>query len=260
MEIENYERKTFVVQAVRVTLENMPDVVAWCGGNLKQDEQHRPYIRVEVRLPKNVKQTMAYEGDWVLKTGTGVRIYTDHAFHKSFDPTEKAVDPYQQQNTFDLPGIDRKVVVEKPVGDEKVVQGESVETRPETDEEFGERAAKAFNELRKTPFARTPEQIREAHRTGGSRSRNRVSDSSEGGLEYARLYGVYPDGRPFDISIGHDPGENASLRSVSPIWSDGTSEDLTRPVASDGQHATYLENYYDEHGYFPGQNPNPDHA
>jgi hypothetical protein len=221
MKIENYERKTFVVQAVRVTLENMPDVIAWCGGNLKQDELHRPYIKVEVRRPANVKQTMAYEGDWVLKTGTGVRIYTDHAFHKSFDPTEKPVDPYQQQNTFDLPGIDRKVVVEKPVGDEKLIQGESVETVVEPAKNGGFRTQARIDTVRRleaserTPFVRTPQQIRDAHRT------------------------------------------------VGPIWSDGTPvlpEDLMGPVASDGKYQTYLENYAAEHGHYPAENIDQDHA
>lgn len=159
LETKAYQRKPFIVQAVQVTLENMPAVVAWCGGNLRRDELHRPYIKVEVHRAANAKQTMAYEGDWVLISNTGARVYTDYAFNKSFE--EMAVDPYQkpQQNVFDLPGVDRAEVVEKPVGDEKLIQGESVET-------VVNHPSPGVTDVRRTPFSRTPEQIREAHRTG----------------------------------------------------------------------------------------------
>jgi hypothetical protein len=215
MKIQKFERKTFPVDAVRVTLENMPEVVKWTRGNLQKDDLGRPYVAVEVSRPANEKQTMAYDGDWVLKTATGFRVYTDFAFHKSFDEVrapkrnrkeESRVDPYQQsplsageqllKNIFEEPGVDRKVV-EEPVGDEKVVQGESVEKRPETDEEFGRRAAKTFRELAPflDPYAelerhifRTPQQIRDAHRTG-SRGHTR------------------PDGSPINPE-DHGPTEN----------------------------------------------------
>lgn len=159
METHLFERKTFTVEAVQVSLENMPEVVRWTGGTLRKDDLHRPYVAVEVNRPANVKQTMAYEGDWVLKTATGFRIYTDHAFHKSFDPVREDrvpdPDPYQTKNIFDQPGIDRRVVVEKPVGHEKVVQGESVETVV-----VGEKDLKGMK------IFRSPEELREAHRTG----------------------------------------------------------------------------------------------
>lgn len=118
---QTYERKTFVVEAVQVTLENFTDVVKWCGGTLRKDELSRPYIAVEVRRPANVKQTMAYEGDWVLKAGTGFRIYTDHAFWKSFERTDRPVgpDPYQTGNVFDRPGVNRKVVEDAMPGEPK---------------------------------------------------------------------------------------------------------------------------------------------
>lgn len=151
LETRAFQRKPFVVQAVQVTLENMPEVVKWCGGNLRQDDLHRPYIKVEVHRAANPKQTMAYEGDWVLISNTGARVYTDYAFNKSFEPIGATVDPYQQtQSVFDLPGVDRKEVVEKPVGDEKLVQGESVETVVEgVPSGYGGKRFRTPEELRK---------------------------------------------------------------------------------------------------------------
>lgn len=313
VQTQAYERKTFVVEAVQVTLENFTEVIQWCGGTLRRDDLHRPYIAVEVRNPANPKQTMAYQGDWVLRASTGFRIYTDYAFHKSFVRTEKPLnyksdkpDPYQLGNVFDRP--DATPVVERPIGKEKEVQPESVEKvaidlhvdssvvgtgadfrsgeaqevlipekdvqgrrqvedleyshpgeqegfvtrhlkeegwfnarRPETDEQFGQRAADEFNKLARpaTPFVRTPEEIREAHRTGGP-----LRELSPKGREaFRNLYGHYPEEGPV---TGY-------------VFSDGTpvlQEELEgkHPVASNGQISTYLENYHAEHGHYPGEN------
>jgi hypothetical protein len=185
LETRAFQRKPFIVQAVQVTLENMPEVVKWCGGNLRQDDLHRPYIKVEVHRAANAKQTMAYDGDWVLISATGARVYTDYAFNKSFEPMGAEVDPYQQQsqNVFDLPGVDRKVVVEKPVGDEKVVQGESVETVLE----------EPSSALPARLLFRSPDELREAHRTGGPRTQEELS------LELHEAW---------VRSQGHQPAEN----------------------------------------------------
>lgn len=209
MEPQRFERKTFVIEAMQVSLENITQVIEWVnssGGRatLMQDDIKRPYISIDVRRPANQKQTMAYIGDWVTKSGIAFRIYTDSAFHRSFEETEKPVDPYQTsptQNVFERDGVERKTVVEEnPVGDERDVQPGSVEKVI-----VGE--VKAAKDVRPTPFSRTPDQIREAHRTGA----NGLSEVSEAKLKeynekFFQQHGRYP---------GQAPGEHGATENIN---------------------------------------------
>ena len=91
-----YCRKRFDVEAVQVTPENMADVAKWCNGDVIQcgadgsddlsTSADRDYIKVKVSRPLNEKQTRAFSGDWVLKAGTGFKVYTDRAMKNSFEP------------------------------------------------------------------------------------------------------------------------------------------------------------------------------
>lgn len=83
IETTKYVRKPFEVDAVQVTEENLEAVKDWCQGALEED--NRPYIRVRVARPLNERQTKAYPGDWVLYAGTGFKVYTSKAFHKTFE-------------------------------------------------------------------------------------------------------------------------------------------------------------------------------
>ncbi len=78
-----YVRKPFEVDAVQVTAENLEELAEWCQGTLEED--NRPYIRVRVARPLNERQTKAYAGDWVLYAGTGFKVYTSKAFHRTFE-------------------------------------------------------------------------------------------------------------------------------------------------------------------------------
>ena len=85
-----YIRKPLYVAAVRVTEANFDEVVAWCQGEVEQDVvpyegPGKPYIRVRVHNPKNPRQTKAFVGDWLLYTERGYKVYTNKAFHSSFD-------------------------------------------------------------------------------------------------------------------------------------------------------------------------------
>lgn len=223
---QKYERRTFVVEAVQVSRENMPQVIQWSGGTLLEDDLHRPYISIDVNRPMNPKQTMAYEGDWVLKTSTGFRIYTNHAFDRSFERTEKPLnygtnksspDPYQTGgNVFDRPDVDRKVVVERPVGDEKDVQPESVEQitldvhgagmSPRTEYELGHPGEP---EGFKTPYVRGPEEIREAHRVGGSEPRRSFEEIEAYREDFFRQHGRYPGIAPDSTKGWFEPTDHA---------------------------------------------------
>ena len=83
-------RKPLYVDAVRVTHSNFDEIVEWCQGVFEFEEQKdketpRKYIRVRVHNPKNPRQTKAFVGDWLLYTERGYKVYTNKAFHDSFD-------------------------------------------------------------------------------------------------------------------------------------------------------------------------------
>lgn len=89
IETTQYIRKPLYVAAVRVTGVNFDEVAAWCQGDIQQDEVPnngiKRYIRVRVHNPKNPRQTKAFVGDWLLYTERGYKVYTNKAFHASFD-------------------------------------------------------------------------------------------------------------------------------------------------------------------------------
>lgn len=88
-----YIRKPLYVDAVRINESNFDQVVAWCMGEVQHDEipgkgTGKKYIRVRVHNPKNPRQTKAYAGDWLLYTERGYKVYTNKAFHASFDEVD----------------------------------------------------------------------------------------------------------------------------------------------------------------------------
>lgn len=89
MHVVQAERKSFSVDAVRVRADNIAEVAAWCGGDVRTvdagpGKPPRPYIKVRVLRPLDDRQTMAFVGDWVLHAGSGYKVYGDGAFRKSF--------------------------------------------------------------------------------------------------------------------------------------------------------------------------------
>lgn len=86
-------RKPLYVAAVRVTGANFDEVADWCQGEVQQDEvpgqgTGKKFIRVRVHNPKNPRQTKAFVGDWLLYTERGYKVYTNKAFHASFNEAE----------------------------------------------------------------------------------------------------------------------------------------------------------------------------
>jgi len=86
---QKYIRKPLYVEAVRVSPHNFEDISRWCQGAIEQDEVPgegtKRYIKVRVHNPKNPRQTKAFVGDWLLYTERGYKVYTNKAFHGSFD-------------------------------------------------------------------------------------------------------------------------------------------------------------------------------
>jgi ASC-1-like (ASCH) protein len=97
-----YIRKPLYVDAVRLTGSNFDEIATWCQGEILQDEvpgkgTGKKYIHVRVHNPKNARQTKAFVGDWLLYTERGYKVYTNKAFHASFDefvPEEESSDMF----------------------------------------------------------------------------------------------------------------------------------------------------------------------
>lgn len=81
-----YERKTFRVEAVRVTSTNMDEVAEWCGGRLVDSSN---YGRKHVMVPtgKNSESLApAFVGNWItcLDKGRSFRVYKERSFLEAF--------------------------------------------------------------------------------------------------------------------------------------------------------------------------------
>jgi hypothetical protein len=96
LDINKFARKTFYVDAVTVTDDNMSQVAEWCSGSVHDlqdggnDEGYTHYIKVQVHRPLNERQTRAFVGDRVLRrsdyhAGSGFKVFTPIAFDKSFE-------------------------------------------------------------------------------------------------------------------------------------------------------------------------------
>jgi hypothetical protein len=95
-----FTRKSFNVEAIQVTAENMAEVAEWCGGT-KKDARDLPrynasdtpvwYIQVPVVLSKakTFRPDQAFVNSWVVKTGQGFAVYTKKGFGISFEPTDE---------------------------------------------------------------------------------------------------------------------------------------------------------------------------
>lgn len=108
MQTQKFQRKTFVVDAVQVTEENMEEVAKWCRGTIETTDskiaeglhqEPQRYIKVNVLNPYNPRQTQAFVDDWVLYARDNFKVYMDKGFNKTFEAVykeqEAAAAPYQ---------------------------------------------------------------------------------------------------------------------------------------------------------------------
>lgn len=83
-----YERKTFRVEAVRVTSDNMEEVAEWCGGRVVNTDGFG-YGRKHVQVPTGKggeSIAHAYIGNWVtcLVKAQSFRVYKEKSFLEAF--------------------------------------------------------------------------------------------------------------------------------------------------------------------------------
>ena len=96
LSIRKFTRRTFDVDAVRVTERNLDAVAAWCNGKIitvkesvestdgESSSVSRRHISVEVARPLSRSQTEAHVGDWVLYASKGFKVYGNRPFQKNF--------------------------------------------------------------------------------------------------------------------------------------------------------------------------------
>lgn len=88
---QKFMRKTFFVDAIRITTENFEAVASWCNAEIITDEGET-HMKLEVVRPLNERQTRAYVGDWILTSHSGFKIYNANAFSRCFVPVSNDPD------------------------------------------------------------------------------------------------------------------------------------------------------------------------
>jgi len=103
---KTYRRKTFTVQAIQVTVENMRGLAEWCGGNVvvyfpdihRQSGDYRAgQTCVEVvigRVNGREQKARAYPGDWItrLHDTNNFRVYRNKTFLEAFEEVRSEVE------------------------------------------------------------------------------------------------------------------------------------------------------------------------
>ena len=102
IKIEQFRRKTFDVDAVQVTPDNIHDVAAWCGGDVRTEQQKGKsvkFIKVRVYKALDDEQTKAFVGNFVVYMGSGYKVYKYNAFMRTFEKLPKAVEHSRDAGT-----------------------------------------------------------------------------------------------------------------------------------------------------------------
>ncbi len=91
MQIEKYNRKTFQVEAVRIVLDDIEEIAAWCGGTIEKrphkmmgSEALLPVINLKGTGVEHANYYIGYLNYWVVKMGKTPRIYTPEQFSRTF--------------------------------------------------------------------------------------------------------------------------------------------------------------------------------
>lgn len=82
MEMNEFIRKPFAVQAIQITEENIAEVADFVEGTLSEKHDGSPYILVNRRgVPRDYR---AYPGLWMTQRGTNIRFYSEKIFEDQF--------------------------------------------------------------------------------------------------------------------------------------------------------------------------------
>jgi hypothetical protein len=93
--MEQFVKKSYVIQAVRVTSENLEDLSVQYGGVIKNSGIYgapgdQRYIELVAKRYGLNKRVMVFVGDWLaILGGETIRTYGHRAFKSSFAPAKK---------------------------------------------------------------------------------------------------------------------------------------------------------------------------
>lgn len=91
LQYEKFVRKPFVIEAVRVTRENIAELAPMVG-LLQHKGDGTPYIQVNPSLVPGIPRL--YIGFWVTKMGRNIRCYSKRAFANQFCETNEDIDKW----------------------------------------------------------------------------------------------------------------------------------------------------------------------
>lgn len=81
MEMKQFVRKPFIVEAVEITKDNIAELAQFIG-TLRETKDGTPFIAVDRRLVPNVFRV--YPGFWMTKMDDNIRCYAGKIFHDQF--------------------------------------------------------------------------------------------------------------------------------------------------------------------------------
>jgi len=104
MDITKYTRRTFEVEAVQISFENIEEVAAWCGGRIEKRSTRMmgttamlPVISLKGTGVEHGNYYIGYLNCWVVKMGKTSRIYKPEQFEKTFTKVnQKSLDDVLQ--------------------------------------------------------------------------------------------------------------------------------------------------------------------
>lgn len=96
-----FQRKTFCVKAIRVTVTNMEELAEWCGGVVKIEPsgsgEFKAFVEIASnRVPRRRGEIRAYMGDWItcLSEGNNFKVYKNKTFLEAFEEIRSVMDKY----------------------------------------------------------------------------------------------------------------------------------------------------------------------
>lgn len=92
MDIKQYTRKTFSVNAVEVTLDNYVEVAKWCGGSVEMASTRLlgvqtmlPVVKISNQGNKGTSESTATLGCYIVELKGSFRVYKPTQFNDSFE-------------------------------------------------------------------------------------------------------------------------------------------------------------------------------
>lgn len=110
LELKEYDRKSFTVVAVQVTLDNVNQVAEWCKGTVEKiptrmmgTETLLPCIKIKGQGNNKGQVFTATLGCYVVELKGSFRVYKQNSFASSFDERKNRQDVSENQTQLELP-------------------------------------------------------------------------------------------------------------------------------------------------------------